>query len=93
MWGKQKQTTNNRIDVLMSQCCRSSSCNIAAASGVPFVGLVHPESRGHHAEHREHHRGAGLHIPAAGPHGQGAGGDHPEVSERRKDQTGGKSCL
>lgn len=42
-------------------------------------GLVHPEQGGHHAEHREHHRGTGLHLPAAGTHGEGAGGDHPEV--------------
>lgn len=44
-----------------------------------LAGRVHPEPRRHHAEHWEHHSGAGLYIPAAGSHGQGAGGDRPEV--------------
>lgn len=56
---------------------RGLSGNRSASS---IIGLIHPEPCWHNAEYWKHHRGTWIYIPAAGTHGQGAGGDHPEVT-------------
>ena len=49
-------------------------------SGHPLPGAL-----GDDEEHRVDRGGAGRHLPAAGAHGEGAGGDGPEVRDEQEE--------